>query len=123
MYVKAEGVTQTAFLIFSINNRPHICTAPQYSFFTKATELDRLDRTYASMVDRVQELDETKVKVALSLDSAKENVKQLKAEWEEFQKLEKLEDNVADLRVEYAWSVHHEMATKKMLESQVRIYR
>uniref|UniRef100_A0A7S4NJE4 Rad50/SbcC-type AAA domain-containing protein n=1 Tax=Odontella aurita TaxID=265563 RepID=A0A7S4NJE4_9STRA len=84
----------------------------KYNFFAKATEIERLDRTYAAIVDKVQDLDETKLRVRNSLKNQSATVKRLKQEWEEFEKLEKLEDKISDMRVNYAWSVHNEMDSK-----------
>jgi len=80
----------------------------KYSFFAKATEIERLDRTYAAIVDKVQDLDETKQRVRSGLANLKLTVKRLQAEWEEFQKLDKLEDAISDMRVSLAWSIYHE---------------
>ena len=42
---KSGGRYTNIFLVFSKISRPNICTAPQYSFFAEAKELDWIDRT------------------------------------------------------------------------------
>jgi len=79
----------------------------KYAFFIKATELERLDQTYASAVDNIQDLEETKNRVSSSMVESKANVKKLYKEWQEFQELEKLEDKILDDRVLFAWSAYN----------------
>ena len=78
----------------------------KYAFFNKATDLERLDRSYATVQDNLNELDETKANVECSVGPARDNVKKLKAEWEQFKQLEKLEDEISRLRVQFAWSLY-----------------
>mmetsp|Transcript_5446 Transcript_5446/g.7921 ORF Transcript_5446/g.7921 Transcript_5446/m.7921 type:complete len:1195 (+) Transcript_5446:75-3659(+) len=97
-----------------------LCGKPEdkYAFFTKATDLERIDRSYATVVDNIQELDETKARVQNNMRPAAENVKKLYAEWEEFRKMELLQDKVSALRVRYAWSVYWEIANKVKEEEE-----
>jgi chromosome segregation ATPase len=62
----------------------------KYQFFAKATELERMDHSYANVVDNITELEENKKKVQDSLQSKVDMVRKLKKEWEEYQILEKL---------------------------------
>lgn len=74
----------------------------KYASFNKATDLERLNRSYATVQDNLNELDETQANVECSLGPARDHLKKLKAEWEQFKQLEKLEDEVSLLRVQYA---------------------
>ena len=78
----------------------------KYQFFAKATELERMDRSYANVVDNITELEENKKKVQDSLQSKVDMVRKLKKEWEEYQILEKLQDKVLDYRVDYGWAFY-----------------
>jgi len=91
----------------------------KYEFFNKATDLERLDRSYAAVQDNLNELDETKANVECSLGPARDNVKKLKAEWEQFKQLEKLEDEISLLRVQYAWSLYFITSRKVKDEQEV----
>ena len=98
-----------------------LCGKPEekYAFFLKATELERIDRSYAATVDNIQELDETNVRVKHAMAPAMENVQKLEREWKEFQEMEKLEDKLSDLRVNYAWSVYKDFTEKVEVEQMV----
>jgi hypothetical protein len=52
----------------------------KYASFNKATDLERLDRSYATVQDNLNELDETQANVECSLGPARDNLKKLKAE-------------------------------------------
>jgi DNA repair exonuclease SbcCD ATPase subunit len=74
----------------------------KYAFFTKATEFERIDRFYANVIDNIMQLHNTKDKVQQSLQGKIDNVRLLKKEWEQYQKLDKLEEKVLDYKVDYA---------------------
>lgn len=82
----------------------------KYEFFLKATDLERLDRKYSAAVDHINELDMAYHQMQRNITPMSNNVKELQHEWEEFQKLEKLVNNVAKTEVKYAWSLY----TQKM---------
>ena len=85
-----------------------LCGKPEdkYAFFSKATELERLDRQYASIFDRIEEINENKTRVERTLLPKKEIVEKLKKEWEQFEILEKMQDKVGVYRVKFAWSLY-----------------
>lgn len=85
----------------------------KYAFFSKATELDRLDRQYMRIFDRIEEIEETKNKVEKTLLPQKDQVEKLKKEWEQFEVLEKMEDKLGIHRVKYAWSLYWECKEKE----------
>lgn len=80
----------------------------KYAFFVKATELERLDRAYASIHDSVLEQTAMEERARDSMSGAIENTKKLKLEWEQFQELDKLEMEAQELRAKYGWSCHSE---------------
>lgn len=82
----------------------------KYAFFTKATELERLDRCYASIFDNIMEQNSVKERAHENISGSIENTKKLKKEWEQFQELDKLEVDVQELRAKYGWSMHQEFA-------------
>mmetsp|Transcript_6219 Transcript_6219/g.9089 ORF Transcript_6219/g.9089 Transcript_6219/m.9089 type:complete len:344 (+) Transcript_6219:140-1171(+) len=64
----------------------------KYAFFMRATELERLDRSYASIKDNITDLEEKNHRIRSSLSASGENVKRLEREWVEFQELNKLKE-------------------------------
>jgi chromosome segregation ATPase len=78
----------------------------KYNFFMKATELERVDRTYASTLDRVAELTETNYRLKESLQAAEENKAMLKKKWQEHQAVGRLETKQLKLHSEYAWAYY-----------------
>ena len=79
----------------------------KYNFFTKATELERIDISYRNVVDNIASLEENKAKVEQSLQSKVDVVHKLKKEWDQYQALGTLERKVLDYRVDYAWAFYH----------------
>ncbi|KAL7469954.1 hypothetical protein ACHAXS_010192 [Conticribra weissflogii] len=90
----------------------------KYEFFTKATEIERLDRTYANIQDSILEQKEVQEKANRALDGAIENTKRLKKEWEQFKILDKLGAECQDYRAMYAWAAHMEFKAK--LENEMK---
>jgi structural maintenance of chromosomes protein 6 len=80
----------------------------KYNFFMKATELERVDRTYASTVDTIVELDATNERIKESLKTLHDHVDDLKKKWQEHQELGKLESKYLKFSTEYAWSIFNE---------------
>lgn len=79
----------------------------KYKFFEKATELERLSRTFASTSDTVAELTDSHNQIQDTLDRDNERVQELKQKWEQHQELEKLKDKVRQMQVKYAWAVYN----------------
>ena len=88
----------------------------------KATELDRIDRSYVSTQDTVYKLEETNNCVWDSLKPAPDNIKKLEKEWENCQELEKLEGNIGDQRIFYPWSFVKELQKNVQKEEKVRFW-
>lgn len=91
----------------------------KYEFFTKATELERLDRVYASITDNILEQKATRERALENIQGSIENTRQLKKEWEQFQELDKLEVEVQELRANYGWSVHGEF--REQLQEEMKV--
>ena len=90
----------------------------KYAFFTKATELERLDQTYASIADNIDEQKEARERASDALESTKENTKKLKKEWEQFQELDKLEVEVQQVRAMVGWATYKEF--NEELENELK---
>eukprot|EP00814_Leptocylindrus_danicus_P018555 CAMPEP_0116018644 /NCGR_PEP_ID=MMETSP0321-20121206/8768_1 /TAXON_ID=163516 /ORGANISM="Leptocylindrus danicus var. danicus, Strain B650" /LENGTH=1217 /DNA_ID=CAMNT_0003489071 /DNA_START=198 /DNA_END=3851 /DNA_ORIENTATION=- len=84
-----------------------LCGKPEdkYNFFQKATELERIDRSYASTSDNIHDLIEKKDNVQKSLKCARDIVQKLQKEWEECLELERLQDKIDDMRMQLGWAV------------------
>lgn len=93
----------------------------KYAFFMKATELERVDRTFAATVDHVEDLraSQEKIKDTLLLNS--NQVESLRKKWEQHQALEKLEDTISDLKGKLAWSVFNTVDEEYTNSEDVRI--
>ncbi|KAL3792589.1 hypothetical protein HJC23_005559 [Cyclotella cryptica] len=90
----------------------------KYQFFTKATELERLDRTYASIQDNIEEQKEARDRALSALEGTRENAKRLKKEWEQFQELDKLEAECQQARAMCGWAIHAEFSQE--LEAELK---
>lgn len=84
----------------------------KYAFFTKATELERLDRTYASIQDNIEEQAEARDRAMQAIEGTRENALRLKKEWEQFKELDKLEAECQQLRALYGWAMHSEYSAE-----------
>ena len=91
----------------------------KYEFFTKATELERLDRCYASIHDNIAEQLQTRDRANDKIGPTVENTKRLRKEWEQHQELDKLEVEAQELRANYGWSSHGEFVEQLNAEMKV----
>lgn len=89
----------------------------KYNFFTKATDLERMDRHYATVLDDMQDMEENKLRMQQNIKPLADNVKKLKAEYDELAKLDKLEKKLEELGVKYSWAVYDE-CNDQLKESQ-----
>jgi chromosome segregation ATPase len=80
----------------------------KYAFFMKATELERIDRTYACTIDKVFDLDEQSSRMNQGLEADMQLVKDTKLQYEQHQEIEKLEKKLRAFQEFYAWSRHKE---------------
>ena len=91
-----------------------LCGKPEdkYNFFTKATELERMDRAYANLSDNIADMSEAASRIRETLAPKEQTVKALKHEYDQFKELDKLEAKVGALRVTAVWAKRNEMQEK-----------
>ena len=92
----------------------------KYTFFTKATDLERMDRKYGETVENINEFIEALEKMEKSIDPLERNVHVLQKEYEDFKKLEHLEVRESEANVKYAWSFYTKVLTELEAEKKVR---
>jgi structural maintenance of chromosomes protein 6 len=80
----------------------------KYAFFLKATELERVDRTYASTLDTIAELQDVNSRITEGLQSSYDQVDELKRQWQEHRELGKLETQKLKLGAQFAWAIYQE---------------
>jgi len=81
----------------------------KYAFFMKATELERVDQTYASTLETVEELTFSNESQRKMLATQHEDMLKLKQKWEEHQELGKLELKLQRMNTEFGWALYNEM--------------
>jgi len=84
----------------------------KYAFFTKATELERLDRCYANIHDNIMEQQDVKRRAREGIQGFIDNTMKLKKEWEQFNEIDEMEVELQRCRAEGAWAVYKEMQEK-----------
>lgn len=109
------------FIYVSIVAKKFLTGKPEdkYAFFTKATELERIDRSYANTIDNINDLNTKKESVEQSMQSAIASVKKLKKEWEQFEVLDKMEDLVADTTLDLCWATYRDFEKDATDEEEV----
>lgn len=80
--------------------------ADKYKFFMKATELERLDNTYASTVEKMYEMNHQAEKLEQSMSADKELVDETKAIYKQHKEIAKLEAKQAQFQNKGSWSVY-----------------
>lgn len=93
----------------------------KYAFFMKATELERIDMTYSSASDKIEELQDAQEKISRSIEKDQENMLQAKKRWEQHQALEKIQRKVAESRVKYAWAAYKAADSNHQIAVEVRL--
>ena len=91
----------------------------KYAFFTKATELERLDRCYANINDNIMEQNDVKQRAREGIQGAIDNTRQLQREWEQFQEIDRLEVDLQRCRTDGSWAVYQEMQEKLDVDMRV----
>jgi chromosome segregation ATPase len=101
-----------------------LCGKPEdkYNFFTKATELERMDRAYANLSDNIEEMAIAQNRISETLKPKEDMVKALKHEYDQFQELDKLEAKVGELRVTAFWATRNEFKNKADAAQEVSGY-
>lgn len=93
----------------------------KYAFFMKATELERIDKTFAAVSDRAVELEEKQNRLSDSLEAKAAMVHSLKQKVEEFQAVEKLQKKRLDTEVDYAWAFFDERNDDHVVAVEVSV--
>ena len=78
----------------------------KYNFFMKATELERLDNTYAHTLDQVLEMDSQAARANESLEDDKYLVKELKRAYNQHQMIAKLEEKKFSHEIKLGWRIY-----------------
>lgn len=87
----------------------------QYAFFMKATELERIDISYAKTMEEVDTLQSQAARMNNTLENDRDHVAQLKKNYKQHQAVAKLETKRAKIEADHAWSVYKE--ARKMVVS------
>jgi structural maintenance of chromosomes protein 6 len=97
----------------------------KYNFFMKATELERVDRTYSSTLDTIVDLHHINTRMKAGLKVSSDHVDELRKKWNEHQELGKLENKYHKCCTEFAWAVYAERdglyAKTVMVRARTRI--
>lgn len=93
----------------------------KYNFFMKATELERIDRSYSVLIDKKSDLEKQSVTLHSALASDMELVEKTKKAYEQHQEIEKLESKLLQYQEAYSWALHQEEDQALQEEEQVSI--
>ena len=91
----------------------------KYAFFLKATELERMDRTYAVTMDTMDEIVDQTNRMRRGIDTDLVMVQQLKKEWEKHKDIEKLNEKLQVLIERYAWAMYK--VEQQQLDAEVEV--
>jgi structural maintenance of chromosomes protein 6 len=93
----------------------------KYNFFTKATELDRVDQTYKTSLDTLEEMANTQFRAKKSIDLELQRVKVLKKKYDEVKALGTLETELAQLHADFAWAYYRDVDEQRQVLVQVTV--
>lgn len=99
-------------------NAPVLLGFLQYNFFMKATELERVDLSYAKTLDEVDTLRSTASRLNSTLEHDRDIVVELRNKYKEHQIIAKLETKRAGAEAEAAWAVYKESLQEVRAEEQ-----
>ena len=91
----------------------------KYNFFMKATELERLDNTYAHTLDRILEMDLQAERAKDSLEEDEMLVKQLKRAYQQHQIIGKIEEKKSKSEIRLGWTNYKETVSELTEKIQV----
>jgi hypothetical protein len=80
----------------------------KYAFFMKATELERIDNSYCTMIAKKEDLDNTSVKMRSSLTADMELVAETKKAYEQHKEIAKMGNKLRGYEEGFAWAMHGE---------------
>ena len=72
----------------------------------KATELSRISNTCSTTIDKIDELQESRVKIIDTLDGKKQQVMELKRKYEEHKELDQLKTKALEANAMYGWAYY-----------------
>jgi structural maintenance of chromosomes protein 6 len=78
----------------------------KYNFFMKATELERVDRSFSTTVDTIKEMITTNDRSKEALGTTVDHVNELCRKWKEHQELGKLEMKRLKCSAELVWALY-----------------
>ena len=78
----------------------------KYKFFMKATELERLDNTYAGTMEQIYEMKQQSSRLEQSLDADRELAAKTKRAYQQHQVIGKLETKKNKFGVQLSWSTY-----------------
>jgi structural maintenance of chromosomes protein 6 len=84
----------------------------KFKFFMKATELARVDVSFSAALDKIRELQDSKDKIASSLTSKKEQVRDLKKKYDEHRALDRLKVKLMSSQASYGWAYYQAVAAE-----------
>ena len=91
----------------------------KYNFFMKATELERIDRSYCALSDKRDDLEKQLGVMKTSLTTDLDLVKETKRVYEQHLAIEKLETQLNQYQEDFAWAVVGE--EKQTLEDETEV--
>jgi hypothetical protein len=91
----------------------------KYRFFMKATELERIDNTYGSTVEQIEEMKRQAYRLEESLDTDKELVVETRKAYKQHQEIGKLETKKAKFETQASWSIYKTMLVELQGKMQV----
>lgn len=91
----------------------------KYNFFMKATELERIDRTYASSLDLVEDLHTQSERLRGNLGTYIAQAEDAEKRWKETQIIDKMEKKCNLYEEMYAWARHKEAEEVLTLKKEV----
>ena len=92
----------------------------KYKFFMKATELERLDNTYASTMEQVQEMEIQSSRLKQAMQSDKELVRKTKSAYQQHQIIAKLEGKKGKLETQLGWANYRSLVEEQQAKIQVK---
>jgi predicted nuclease with TOPRIM domain len=78
----------------------------KYSFFMKATELERVDRTFNTTMETIDEMQATNSRSKEGLQTSIAHVDELRKKWKEHHEIGKLETKYLKSSTEFAWACY-----------------
>jgi hypothetical protein len=91
-------------------SKKFLCGKPEdkYKFFMKATDLERMDNSYAATIDQLRELEAAKARAEESMEPLRQTEDQLRDRWRAHDEVQRLEKKVERVRCDLLWALHGE---------------